>query len=168
MTVVTIVNTGEQSHTTVVTFPSEFIVWPEDYAWTGTLSSDGRCITNLDGMTVSITSKPQPTGCYDTRYANCVTTTADPEGLFHRLVVDSDYTWWQLKAYAALMPDQPVLSVCDNRDSIGPNWGAFTQTNWYTVHKMVAVEEDRLYPTPTTDVPSWKSDSTPVATGIGR
>ncbi|KAI8953734.1 hypothetical protein F4801DRAFT_535294 [Xylaria longipes] len=158
-----------QSHTTVLTYPSEFIAWPEHYVWTGTLSSGGRCTTNLKGVTVPIMSNPQPTAgsCYDTRFISCIQTAEDPKGLFHHLAFDPDQGYWQLKAYAALMADQPALSSCDNLD-IGPNWGAFTQTNWYTVHRVVTMGEDQLYPTSTTDVSSRKSDSTPVATGTGR
>ncbi|KAJ8125010.1 hypothetical protein O1611_g8630 [Lasiodiplodia mahajangana] len=150
------------------TYPSELIIWPEDYTWTGTWSSDGRCTTDLQGVTVLITSNPQPTGCYGTPYVTCIATAEDPKGLLHRVAFDYDYTWWQLNPYAALMPDQPVLSVCNNWYSFGPNWGGFTQTSWYTAHNIVTVGEDRLYPTLTSDVPSRSSDSTPVATGLGR
>ncbi|TGJ81960.1 hypothetical protein E0Z10_g6803 [Xylaria hypoxylon] len=156
-----------QSHTTVLTYPSEFVEWPESYIWKGTLSNGGRCTTDLDGMTVPIMSTPQPTGCYTTAAVECVNLEEDPKGLFHRLVFDPDDSRWQLSVYSDLLVDQPALTSCYNADS-GPNWGAFTQTNWYTVHRIVTVGEDRLYYTSTADVLSKRSDSTPVETGIGR
>ncbi|KAK5627504.1 hypothetical protein RRF57_003219 [Xylaria bambusicola] len=125
----------------------------------------------MEAVTVSIMSYPQPsTGvCYDSHMIPCDEDVEDTKGLFHRLVNIDVPEYWQWAAYSSLLTDQPALTSCDNED-FGPNWGAFTQTHWYTIHHIVTTGADQLIATPTGAIAALpnKLDSAPVATKIKK
>lgn len=54
----------------------------------------------------------------------------DPDGLTYFLAT-AFMGYWQWATMSALWPGQAPLTTCVDND-IGPNWAAFTATNWYT------------------------------------
>ncbi|KAI0202466.1 hypothetical protein F4808DRAFT_421702 [Astrocystis sublimbata] len=145
---ITYVDHESQSHTTVVTYPTAFIFWPDHYVVEKdtTTDSNGQC-TGITTETVWVTSNPQPPSGSCPYPFNCSSSLTDPKGLSHTLVFDIGESYWELKIFSSLFPDQPYLSSCDNAN-LGPNWGGFTQTRWYTKH-LVVTTGDYSHPPPT-------------------
>lgn len=129
------------------TYPTPLVAWPDAILWTGSLlvtDPVSRCaVAPTGGQIVPLPGNPQATGPYDSygisrlTALNATDFAEDPKGLDCVLMaaVDDDWPWTKL---STLWPSQPALTSCTVPEPM-PNWGAFTQTNWYTKHVVQSV-----------------------------
>ncbi|KAI1404788.1 hypothetical protein F4819DRAFT_446347 [Hypoxylon fuscum] len=120
-----------QTITTILTYPTAFIAWPDYLRWTGTIKAPAasECITAANWSTVSLSSIPQPTQIDwtgDPRY---------PDGSNYVLVhaLSSSFAW-PYYDYSTLF-NHPAPTIC-SVPSGGPNWGGWSSTAWYTAHEI--------------------------------
>ncbi|KAK6857248.1 hypothetical protein PG995_007435 [Apiospora arundinis] len=117
-------------HTTVIAYPTRFVVWPESYTWrgplTGTGSSTGStCITtSAFASVVPILSEPQHT----TEAPK--TDPLDPKGLSYTLL-SNETPLQSLFEDKSLFPDQQPIQQCTYHQ-IG-QWNPFAVVAWTTL-----------------------------------
>lgn len=95
------------------------------------------CTTASSGKVVKITSTAQPSAASDLSKllavlgAKTTAYAATPKGEGFSIMSAVATDLWEFNTLSGLFPDQPAFTSC-TQYSVGPNWGAFTQTSWYT------------------------------------
>lgn len=118
----------------VRTYPSAFVVWPSTYMWSGFSYMTSPTPTCTAGTwTETVSGNPQPSNASEMTPLMALFDNdleEDPDGLTYFLAT-AFMGYWQWATMSELWPDQAPLTTCVDND-IGPNWAAFTATNWYT------------------------------------
>ncbi|ETS80634.1 hypothetical protein PFICI_08163 [Pestalotiopsis fici W106-1] len=125
--------------TTTIAFPTAFIAWPNDYAWSGTGwdADASACVTATTSSTSVLTRPgPQPTDAIDMRYIRYRNSTkpySDPKGLFahpFNFYGGGNWLFWDSNSVESLnFTGHKLLESCIGGADGGPNWGGML-TSW--------------------------------------
>ncbi|KAH8891554.1 hypothetical protein GQ53DRAFT_746615 [Thozetella sp. PMI_491] len=118
---------GSSTITTILTYPTPFVAWPESYSWDGELSTSGQCVQTTSADLVTV-----PAGHalpYPLDYWYQFNGGDNPTGQDYSLIWD--YSNWVFSVESELFPNNAAPTACTDHED-GPFWGGFTQTSWFT------------------------------------
>ncbi|KAI1767921.1 hypothetical protein GGR53DRAFT_480169 [Hypoxylon sp. FL1150] len=125
-------SSGGKMVTSTLAYPTGAGIFAGTYVWNGTMEDpqSSACVTAppLDGSTVALTTTIRET---DFNW-----NASDPRGTQYGLVTATGDINWFFVAFSSNLTDHPAATQCPFNDG-GPNWGGFTQTNWYTASQTV-------------------------------